>query len=144
MLEPSHLVEGYLLFSQDLADVVTYSLSNFAVGDQMHYADIAQQTKPCFTAGTWIAPPSGAKRVETLRISDPVCTLHHGQQSIRCIGKRSIKVAPNFPKINFDLSKFLKMPWDRVCPASPCAYPANIDFWCHPPLVSACLERKTV
>ena len=29
MLEPSHLVEGYLLFSQELADGVTYSRSNF-------------------------------------------------------------------------------------------------------------------
>jgi len=26
MLEPSHLVEGYLLFLQDLADGVTYRL----------------------------------------------------------------------------------------------------------------------
>ena len=52
MLEPSHLVEGYLLFSQDRADGVTYSFSNFAVGDPMPYADIAQQTTPCFTAGT--------------------------------------------------------------------------------------------
>jgi len=58
MLEPSHLVEGYLLFSQDRADGVTYSFSNFAVGDPMPYADIAQQTTPCFTAGTWIENPS--------------------------------------------------------------------------------------
>ena len=57
MLEPSHLVEGYLLFSQDLADGVTYSLSNFSLGDPMPYADIAQQTTPCFTAGTWIETP---------------------------------------------------------------------------------------
>ena len=32
MLEPSHLVEGYLLFSQDLADGVTYSLFEFLCG----------------------------------------------------------------------------------------------------------------
>jgi hypothetical protein len=57
MLEPSHLVEGYLLFSQDLTDGVTYSLSNFSVGDPMPYSDIAQQTTPCFTAGTWIETP---------------------------------------------------------------------------------------
>ena len=57
MLEPSHLVESYLLFSQDLTDGVTYSLSNFFVGDPMPYSDIAQQTTPCFTAGTWIETP---------------------------------------------------------------------------------------
>ena len=78
MLEPSHLAEGQLLFSQDLADGVTYSLSNFSLGDPMPYADIAQKTTPCFTAGTWIETPSGAKRVETLRIGDPVSTRHHG------------------------------------------------------------------
>jgi len=39
--------------------------------------------------------------VETLRIGDPVSTQHHGPKSIRWIGKRSIKLAPNFPKIKF-------------------------------------------
>ena len=101
MLEPSHLVDGYLLFSQDLADGVTYSLSNFSLGDPMPYADIAQQTTPCFTAGTWIETPSGARRVETLRIGDTVITRHHGPQSIRWIGKRSLKLAPNFPENKF-------------------------------------------
>ena len=101
MLEPSHLVEGYLLFSQDLADGVTYSLSDFSGGDPMPYADIAQQTTPCFTAGTWIETPSGARRVETLRVGDPVNTRHHGPQCIRWIGKRSIKLAPNFPENKF-------------------------------------------
>jgi hypothetical protein len=57
MLEPSHLVEGYLLFSQDLADGVTYSLSNFSLGNPMPDAGIAQQTTPCFTGETWIEPP---------------------------------------------------------------------------------------
>ena len=100
MLEASHLVEGYLPFSQDLADGVTYSLSNFSVGDPMPYADIAQLTTPCFTAGTWITP-FGATRMETLRIGDLVSARHHGPQSIRWIGKRSIKLAPNFSKNKF-------------------------------------------
>ena len=34
MLAPSQ-VEGYLLFTQDLSDGVTYSLSNFSLGDPM-------------------------------------------------------------------------------------------------------------
>ena len=37
MLAPSQ-VEGYLLFTQDLSDGVTYSLSNFSLGDPMPYA----------------------------------------------------------------------------------------------------------
>ena len=83
MLEPSLLVEGYLPFSQDLADGVTYSLSNFSVGDPMPYADIAQLNTPCFTAGTWIETPFGATCIKTLRIGDLVSTRHHGPQSIR-------------------------------------------------------------
>ena len=39
--------------------------------------------------------------METLRIGDPVSTRHHGPKSIRWIGKRSIKLAPNFPKNKF-------------------------------------------
>tara|TARA_B100000497_G_scaffold39310_1_gene45981 strand:- start:142 stop:384 length:243 start_codon:yes stop_codon:yes gene_type:complete len=34
--------------------------------------------------------------VETLRTGDLVRTLHHGPQSIRWIGKKAIKLAPNF------------------------------------------------
>ena len=97
MLAPSQ-VEGYLLFTQDLTDGVTYSLSNFSIGDPMPYAQIAQQTTPCFTAGTWIDTPAGARRVETLCVGDLVRTRHHGPQTIRWIGRRSVKLAPYFPK----------------------------------------------
>ncbi|MDA7460602.1 Hint domain-containing protein [Planktomarina temperata] len=97
MLAPTQ-VEGYLLFTQDLTDGVTYSLSNFSIGDPMPYAQIAQQTTPCFTAGTWIDTPAGARRVETLCVGDLVRTRHHGPQTIRWIGRRSVKLAPYFPK----------------------------------------------
>jgi hypothetical protein len=97
MLAPSQ-VEGNLLFTHDLTDGVTYSLSNFSIGDPMPYAQIAQQTTPCFTAGTWIDTPAGARRVETLCVGDLVRTRHHGPQTIRWIGRRSVKLAPYFPK----------------------------------------------
>ncbi|MDA9350773.1 Hint domain-containing protein [Planktomarina temperata] len=97
MLAPTQ-VEGYLLFTQDLTDGVTYSLSNFSIGVPMPYAQIAQQTTPCFTAGTWIDTPAGARRVETLCVGDLVRTRHHGPQTIRWIGRRSVKLAPYFPK----------------------------------------------
>ena len=82
MIAPSQ-VEGYLLLTQDLTDGVTYSLSNFSLGDPMPYAQIAQQNTLCFCAGTWIDTPSGAKRVETLHVGDLVNTRHHGAQTIR-------------------------------------------------------------
>ena len=97
MLAPTQ-VEGYLLFTQDLIDGVTYSLSNFVSSDPMPYAQIAQQTTPCFTAGTWIDTPAGARRVETLCVGDLVRTRHHGPQTIRWIGRRSVKLAPYFPE----------------------------------------------
>ena len=86
MLAPAQ-VEGYLLFTQDLTNGMTYTLSGFTTGDPMPYAQIAQQNTPCFTAGTLIDTPTGAKPVETLRTGDLVRTLHHGPQSIRWIGK---------------------------------------------------------
>ena len=95
MLAPAQ-VEGYLLFTQDLTNGVTYTLSGFTAGYPMPYAQIAQQNTPCFTAGTLIDTPTGAKPVETLRTGDLVHTLHHGPQSIRWIGKKAIKLAPNF------------------------------------------------
>ncbi|MDP4063294.1 hypothetical protein IMCC1933_09130 [Rhodobacteraceae bacterium IMCC1933] len=82
MIAPSQ-VEGYLLFTQDLTDGVTYSLSNFSLGDPMPYAQIVQQNTLCFRAVTWIDTPSGAKRVETLHVGDLVNTRHHGAQTIR-------------------------------------------------------------
>ena len=51
MLEPSHLVEGYLLFSQDLADGVTYSLLNFSVGDPMPFAEHCPANHALFYRG---------------------------------------------------------------------------------------------
>ena len=95
MLAPAQ-VEGYLLFTKDLTDGVTYTLSSLTAGDPMPYAQIVQQNTPCFTAGTLIDTPTGAKPVETLRAGDLVRTLHNGPQSIRWIGKKAIKLAPNF------------------------------------------------
>jgi len=63
MIAPSQ-VEGYLLFTQDLTDGVTYSLSNFSLGDPMPYAQIVQQNTLCFvrepglTPGTMVHKPS--------------------------------------------------------------------------------------
>ena len=124
-----------------IGDGVTYSLSNFSIGDPMPYAYIAQQTTPCFTAGTWIETPSGVRRVEMLRVGDLVSTRHHGPQSVRWIGKRSIKLAPNFSKNKFRPIQISECALGQGLSHAPRAYPANIDFWCHRPFVKACLER---
>jgi hypothetical protein len=42
MLAPAQ-VEGYLLFTKDLTDGVTYTLSSLTAGDPMPYAQIVQQ-----------------------------------------------------------------------------------------------------
>jgi hypothetical protein len=120
-----------VLFTQDLTNGVTYTLSGFTAGYPMPYAQIAQQNTPCFTAGTLIDTPTGAKPVETLRTGDLVHTLHHGPQSIRWIGKKAIKLAPNFSQDNSDLYKFPSVLWDRGYRTSPYAYPVNIVSWCH-------------
>lgn len=45
---------------------------------------------PCFTAGTLIETPSGAKAIEDLAEGDLVLTLDHGPQPIRWIGSRTL------------------------------------------------------
>ncbi|WP_323783585.1 Hint domain-containing protein [Thalassovita sp.] len=55
----------------------------------------------CFTGGTRILTPQGARRVEDLRPGDPVLTRDHGVQPIRWIGSRSTVGTGNFAPIRF-------------------------------------------
>lgn len=47
---------------------------------------------PCFTLGTWIETPQGARLIEDLRVGDLVSTRDHGPQPIRWIGSRKLSV----------------------------------------------------
>ena len=53
----------------------------------------------CFTPGTRIATPRGARGVETLQIGDMVVTRDHGLQPIRWIGKRCVPALDRFAPV---------------------------------------------
>lgn len=53
----------------------------------------------CFTPGTAIATPQGARAVETLVVGDRVVTRDHGLQPIRWIGKRTVPAFDRFAPI---------------------------------------------
>ena len=53
----------------------------------------------CFTPGTRIATPTGARMVEALKIGDFVVTRDHGLQPIRWIGKRTVPAIDRFAPI---------------------------------------------
>lgn len=55
----------------------------------------------CFTGGTKILTPLGARLVETLRPGDMVLTRDHGMQPIRWIGSRSVQGTGKFAPIRF-------------------------------------------
>lgn len=44
----------------------------------------------CFTAGTWIDTPEGARAVEDLRAGDAVLTVDNGAQILRWVGSRQL------------------------------------------------------
>lgn len=58
-------------------------------------------TPYCFTAGTLIDTPSGARLIETLAIGDFVTTLDNGPQEIRWIGTRRVAAVGDFAPIRF-------------------------------------------
>ncbi len=45
---------------------------------------------PCFLAGTRIETPEGPRRIEDLRVGQPVLTLDHGPRPIRWIGRSRV------------------------------------------------------
>ncbi|CUH63856.1 Cyclolysin [Thalassovita autumnalis] len=55
----------------------------------------------CFTTGTRIWTPQGARLIETLQPGDLVLTRDHGVQPVRWIGQRTVKGAGRFAPIRF-------------------------------------------
>jgi hypothetical protein len=52
----------------------------------------------CYVSGTLITTPSGAQKIDTLRVGDPVSTQDHGVQIIRWIGQSEVaSVGPMVP-----------------------------------------------
>jgi hypothetical protein len=85
MLRPSIAV-GDLMFSENLMDVVIYTLSGFVPSGATPCASIALQTLVCFIPGTDITTPNGPRLIESLIPGDLVTTQDHGNQPIRWIG----------------------------------------------------------
>ncbi|MGB0159893.1 MAG: Hint domain-containing protein [Thalassovita mediterranea] len=56
----------------------------------------------CFTTGTHILTPYGARLIETLKPGDLVLTRDHGPQPIRWIGTRTVAGKDRFAPIRFD------------------------------------------
>lgn len=57
----------------------------------------------CFTPGTMIKTPFGARAVETLKAGDLVTTRDNGAQPIRWMGSRTIPCTPDTAPIRFEL-----------------------------------------
>jgi len=55
----------------------------------------------CFAAGTLIATPKGAIRVEDLHIGDPVLTADHGVQRIRWAAQRTVRAQGKLAPVRF-------------------------------------------
>lgn len=53
----------------------------------------------CFTPGTRIATPKGARDIATLRVGDLVVTRDHGLEPIRWIQQRTVPAMENFAPI---------------------------------------------
>ncbi|MBM1219448.1 Hint domain-containing protein [Ponticoccus sp. SC2-23] len=83
----------------DLADLSTLSATDDGTGSLsgsvtlddgtiLNFSEI--ENIICFTPGTRIATPRGARPVEELAVGDPVVTRDHGLQQIRWIGRRTV------------------------------------------------------
>lgn len=61
----------------------------------------AMEMVVCFAAGTLIAVPGGARRVESLAVGDEVQTLDNGVQSVRWVGRKTVTGRGEFAPIRF-------------------------------------------
>ena len=64
--------------------------------------DVGDLIPPCFTAGTMIGTPDGARPVETLAAGDLVTTLDHGAQALRWVGRRTVDGMGRFAPVRFE------------------------------------------
>jgi len=58
---------------------------------------------PCFTPGTLMDTPKGARPIETLAVGDLVCTRDNGAQELLWIGRRTVQGDGDFAPIAFEL-----------------------------------------
>ena len=60
----------------------------------------------CFTLGTMVATHAGLRKIEDLKVGDPVVTQDNGIQKIGWIGKTTVSARDNFAPVKFAKSVF--------------------------------------
>lgn len=68
--------------------------------------DVDDLGPPCFTPGTLIDTPDGARRVEDLAPGDIVTTADHGAQSLLWVGRKTVKATGKYAPILFEAGVF--------------------------------------
>ncbi|OCX61649.1 2,3,4,5-tetrahydropyridine-2,6-carboxylate N-succinyltransferase [Thioclava sp. SK-1] len=73
--------------------------SEFTYGNDIGMVEVT--SVPCFTMGTRIDTPQGARRIETLVPGDLVMTRDNGPQPLRWIGQRQVAAVGRFAPVHF-------------------------------------------
>jgi len=77
-----------------------------------------QDEPPCFTTGTLIDTPHGARPVESLRPGDAVLTADHGVQTVRWAGRRRLLLDELAPEVAARLAP-VRIRKDAIAPGVP-------------------------
>ncbi|MDH2327575.1 choice-of-anchor L domain-containing protein [Cereibacter sp. SYSU M97828] len=78
-------------------EVVSYTVSDGSAASDTGFVNLS--TIACFTAGTHLATPGGARRIEDLRPGDMVLTRDAGPQPLRWIGASTVAAEGRFAPV---------------------------------------------
>jgi hypothetical protein len=84
-------LDGWIGITQDASTI--YYLSNEILPVPTTFTANTDAFTPCFLAGTLIATPDGERRVEELRIGDPVLAADGRAVPVRWVGRRRVVTA---------------------------------------------------
>jgi len=73
---------------------------------------------PCYLRGTHIRTPRGERRIEELKICDPVVTLSGESKPIKWIGRRRFKKSCEFWPKDFEPVRISRFALDEWTPVS--------------------------
>ncbi|MEL6582519.1 MAG: Hint domain-containing protein [Pseudomonadota bacterium] len=101
--------------NDSLTDSFTVEYDN-GTGTQTTTITITINNTPCFTPGTMILTPQGARPVESLKIGDLVVTRDEGLQPIRWVGRKKITGAR---LVAFEDMRPIRLPANLLAPGWP-------------------------
>ncbi|AJE47875.1 Hint domain-containing protein [Celeribacter indicus] len=90
----SNFIRGSISYDETNRENGSLTLAD---GTVINFSNI--ETVICFARGTRIATPQGARRVEDLRVGDPVVTMDNGIQRLRWIGAREVPAVGRFAPV---------------------------------------------